>query len=64
MTGTRECRYVKVLNKSKLAGLTEMSSETVIRALKKFQADGIIRTYGKCIEVIDYERLKQISERG
>jgi DNA-binding Lrp family transcriptional regulator len=41
-----------------------MSSETVIRALKKFHADGIIRTYGKCIEVIDYERLKQISERG
>jgi len=52
------------LSRKELAELTGMSSETVIRALKKFQADGIIRTYGKCIEVIDYERLKQISERG
>lgn len=47
-----------------LAELTGLSSETVIRALKKFQSDGIIRTSGKCIEVTDYERLKQISERG
>ena len=52
------------LSRKELAELTGMSSETVIRALKKFQVDGIIRTYGKCIEVIDYERLKQISERG
>ena len=52
------------LTRKELAELTGMSSETVIRALKKFQLDGIIRTYGKCIEVIDYERLKQISERG
>jgi len=52
------------LTRKELAELTGMSSETVIRALKKFQADGIIRTYGKCIEVTDYERLKQISERG
>ena len=52
------------LSRKDLAELTGLSSETVIRALKKFQADGIIRTYGKCIEVTDYERLKQISERG
>lgn len=41
-----------------------MSSETAIMVLKKFQADGIIRIHGKCTEVIDYERLKQISKRG
>lgn len=52
------------LSRKELAELTGLSSETVIRVLKKFQADGIIRTYGKCIEVTDYERLKQISERG
>lgn len=52
------------LSRKELAELTGMSSETVIRALKKFQSDGIIRTYGKCIEVTDYDRLKQISERG
>jgi CRP-like cAMP-binding protein len=37
------------LTRKELAELTGMSSETVIRALKKFQDDGIIRTYGKCI---------------
>jgi CRP/FNR family transcriptional regulator len=52
------------LSRKELAELTGMSSETVIRALKKLQTDGIIRSNGKYIEVTDYERLKQISERG
>ena len=41
-----------------------MSSETVIRMLKEFNDEGLIRMEGKSIEVLDYERIKQISETG
>ena len=39
-------------------------SETVIRMLKEFNDEGLIRMEGKSIEVLDYERIKQISETG
>lgn len=42
-----------------------MSSETVIRILKKFffpVHDGIIQMEGKSIKVMDFERLVRISE--
>ena len=42
------------LSRKELAELTGMSSETVIRALKKFRSDGILRINWKCIEVTDY----------
>jgi hypothetical protein len=42
----RECRCFEMLNKEELVELSGMSSETVIRALKKFQTDGIIRMNG------------------
>jgi CRP/FNR family transcriptional regulator len=60
----KKSQFELPLSRKKLAELSGMSSETVIRALKKFQADGIIQNHGKCIEVVDYERLKQISEIG
>jgi len=41
-----------------------MSSETVIRMLKKFHDDGLILLEGKNFKILDHERLKQISERG
>ena len=49
---------------ARLAELTGMSSETVIRTLKKFEAEGLIEMKGKKFEVLDYKRLKQISEKG
>ena len=45
-----------------LAELTGMSSETVIRVLKKFHTDGLIRSSGKTIEVLDYIRCRRRSE--
>ena len=52
------------LSRKELAELSGMSSETVIRMLKEFNDEGLIKMDGKSIEVIDYERIKQISETG
>jgi len=52
------------LSRKELAELSGMSSETVIRMLKEFNEEGIIKMDGKAIEVIDYNRLKQISDTG
>jgi len=52
------------LSRKELAELSGMSSETVIRMLKEFNEEGIIKMNGKVIEVVDYHRLKQISDTG
>jgi len=52
------------LSRQDLAELTGMSSETVIRMLKKFDNEGLIRMEGKNFSVLDYARLKRISETG
>jgi len=52
------------LSRKDLAELSGMSSETVIRMLKKFNDDGLIRLDGKNFTVVDYEKLKWISETG
>jgi CRP/FNR family transcriptional regulator len=52
------------LSRKDLAELSGMSQETVIRMLKKFHDDGLIRLDGKNFSVLDYERLRRISETG
>ncbi len=52
------------LSRKELAELSGMSAETVIRMLKKFNEDGIINMNGKLFKVVDYNRLKRISETG
>lgn len=52
------------LSRKEIAELAGMSSETVVRLLKKFNEDGLIRMNGKSIEVVDVERLERISETG
>jgi CRP/FNR family transcriptional regulator len=52
------------LTRKELAELAGMSPETVIRMLKEFNQEGLIRMNGKAIEVLDHERLKKISETG
>ena len=52
------------LSRKDLAELSGMSSETVIRMLKKFGDDRIIRMEGKNFKIVDYNRLKRISETG
>lgn len=52
------------LSRKELAELSGMSQETVIRMLKKFDADGLIGLQGKSIQILDHPRLKRISEAG
>ncbi|MBE0647561.1 MAG: Crp/Fnr family transcriptional regulator [Bacteroidales bacterium] len=56
--------FILPLSRKDLAELSGMSSETVIRMLKKFHDDGLILLDGKNFKILDYERLKQISEKG
>jgi CRP/FNR family transcriptional regulator, polysaccharide utilization system transcription regulator len=52
------------LSRKELAELSGMSPETVIRMLKKFDEDGLIEVDGKSLSIIDFTRLKRISETG
>ncbi len=52
------------LTRKDIAELSGMSPETVVRILKKFSDDHLIRMVGKRIEVTDMERLHRISETG
>lgn len=52
------------LSRKDLAELSGMSSETVIRMLKKFHEDGLIIMDGKSFKMLDYNRLSHISETG
>lgn len=60
----KKCEFSLPLSRQDLAELTGMSSETVIRTLKKFEKEGLIKINGKHFEVLDHDRLKQISELG
>jgi CRP/FNR family transcriptional regulator len=52
------------LSRKDLAELSGMTSETVIRMLKKFHDDQIIKMEGKSLKIMDYQRLQKISEVG
>ncbi len=52
------------LSRKDLAEYTGMSVISVIRILKDFNTDGIIKSTGKTIEIIDMSRLERISEAG
>jgi CRP/FNR family transcriptional regulator len=52
------------LSRKDLAELTGMTPETVVRLLKKFREEGMIEIDGKRFKIIDYQRLKRISETG
>lgn len=52
------------ISRREIAEYIGMTTENVIRTLSEFKKDGIIRTYGKDIEIIDPERLRSISQHG
>jgi len=60
----KKSEFALPLSRKELAELSGMSSETVIRILKKFNEDGLIQTEGKNLKVLDHARLKRISETG
>ncbi|MBC8315495.1 MAG: Crp/Fnr family transcriptional regulator [Bacteroidetes bacterium] len=56
--------FLLPLSRKDLAELSGLSSETVIRMLKKFHDDGLIQLDGKNFKILDYTRLKKVSETG
>jgi CRP/FNR family transcriptional regulator len=52
------------LSRFELAELTGMSTESVIRVMKDFKEDGLIKFEGKDIELVNIEMLLKISEVG
>ena len=60
----KEQKFELNLSRKELAELTGMSTESVIRMLKKFKDDGIITLDGKTVNVANYDLLRKISEYG
>lgn len=64
------CRIYKkhefdlLLSRKELAELTGLSTERVIRIIKKFKDDGLISLEGKTFRILDYEKLQKISDHG
>lgn len=52
------------VSRREIAEYIGMTTENVIRTLSEFKKDGIIRTYGKDIDIVDAERLRSISQHG
>jgi len=52
------------LSRKEIAEFIGKTTENVIRTLSEFRKDGILKIFGKDIEIIDKEKLRQISELG
>ncbi len=57
-------KFELILSRKELAELAGMSTESVIRTLKNFQDDKLIKITGKTFEVIDPEGLMKICHLG
>ncbi len=60
----KEKRFILPLNRKDLSALVCASRESVIREMQSFAASGIIDVKGKQIEILDENRLEQISKNG
>jgi CRP-like cAMP-binding protein len=52
------------VSRKEIADYIGMSTANVIRTMSDFKKEGIIRVFGKTIEVVDVEKLEIISKRG
>lgn len=52
------------VSRKEIAEYIGMTTENVIRALTEFRKDGVIKIFGKVIEIVDEHKLRQISEHG
>ncbi|MCF8369737.1 MAG: Crp/Fnr family transcriptional regulator [Bacteroidales bacterium] len=60
----KEKKFELHLTRKELAELAGMSTESVIRILKKFQDEGYIKISGKTFEIINLEGLQRICDLG
>jgi len=52
------------ITRKEMAEYVGMTTENVIRTLSEFRKDGILKIYGKTIQVVNMDTLKSISEFG
>ena len=52
------------VSRKEIADYIGMSTANVIRTLSDFKKDGIIKVFGKTIEIVDINKLEIISKRG
>jgi CRP-like cAMP-binding protein len=52
------------LTRKEMAEYVGMTTENVIRALSEFRQDGILKIYGKTIQIVNMDSLKSIAEFG
>lgn len=52
------------ISRKEIAEYIGMTTENVIRALTELRKDGIIKIFGKVIEIVDVKKLQQISDHG
>jgi CRP/FNR family transcriptional regulator len=52
------------VSRKEIADYIGMSTANVIRTMSDFKRDGIIKIFGKTIEVIDIDKLDLIAKRG
>jgi len=60
-----ETNYFELpLSRREIAEFIGKTTENVIRTLSEFRKDGLIKIFGKNIEIIDKEKLRQVAEFG
>lgn len=52
------------VSRKEIADFISMSSANVIRTFSEFRRDGIIKSYGRTIEIVDMNKLEVISKLG
>jgi len=52
------------LSRKEMAEYVGMTTENVIRSLSEFRRDGILKIYGKTIQIVNMDMLKSIAEFG
>ncbi len=52
------------LSRKELAELSGLSAETTVRMLKQFKEEGLLTIDGKKLQILDYDKLRKISETG
>ena len=56
--------YELPISRKEIAQYTGLTIETVIRVISSFRRDGLIKVFGKRIEIIDHDGLKAIFEHS
>jgi CRP/FNR family transcriptional regulator, polysaccharide utilization system transcription regulator len=57
-------KYEMILSRQELGEMTNMAKECVVRILKELEDSGVIYSDSSKIEILDREKLVQISEKG